>query len=231
MLNFGYVDAATPYYNLSTYDYESVGDFDPGSRYNLALTTAVMKMVNVLIAVDPASLWTGTPLAIASVNGTFGPVSAALNYSTNEKPGAGLLGTDVRFQQAFGDLTVGVDVSGKYDLTDANGWGYGAALKVAYTSLVNVAAGLAGSSSGLGNLGVNVNLVPTANMGVDANLSLNLAQSATTLINGGDFSAWAKLDKSTVRLGYLYSTIGAGNVYAVAEPTDGGLYLNYDLSF
>lgn len=236
VLTFGYMDSATPYYSLSAYDYESVGDVDPGSRYNITLTTAIMKTVNVLISVDPALVWTNTPIIIASVNGTFGPVSAALNYFNNSSPN-NVLGADVKFQQAMGDLTIGVDASAKYDASaKTSPFQYGAAVKVAYTTLINVAAGFASTATGLatsdlGNLGINANLVANPNLGVDLNLSLNLTTGATTLINGGDFSVWTKLDKSTVRLGYLYSTVGLGNVNAVAEPTDGGVYLNYDLSF
>lgn len=215
VLNFGYLDSATPYYNFSSYDYESVGDFDPGSTYRLTLNTSVMKLFNVLLTVDPASMWNGKPFAIASVNGTFGPISAALNYYTNQNTAGGLVGADVRFMPTMGDLSFGVDVSGKYDVSNANAWGYGVAVKVAYTTLVNIAAGLAGSSSGLGNLGMNVNFVLMPALGIDLDLSMNLATGAATAINGGDFSVWYKIDKSTVRLGYLYSTIGLGNVYAI----------------
>jgi len=85
-----------------------------------------------------------------------------------------------------------------------------------------------GTSTGLGKLGINVNLVPMANLGVD--IGASLSPTGTPMLNGVDSSVWAKIDKSTLRVGYLYTTNGTV-LYAPAAPTNGGVYFSYDLTF
>jgi hypothetical protein len=222
VLTFGYVDTTTQYYNASAWGNEEVGDLDPGLRYNLSSVTTIGP-ANILLSVDPSQPG-ANPSILANAYGTFGPVKASIAYYTNKVGTGGLALADVNFSQKMGDLGFAVDGQAGYDLTaQALKWGAGA--NVTYTTLLTVGLGTSGTTSSIGNIDINVNLVPMTSLGVDL-----AASFATTGFNGIDSSVWYKIDKSTLRVGYAYTTNGTGLYWPAAE-TNGGIYFSYDLTF
>jgi len=229
VVTFGYVDTTTQYYNASGFGYEEVGDVDPGVRYNLSFVTTA-DPVNLLLSIDPSSLVKSpaAPSVLADVYGTFGPVKASVSYWTNKSAKGGQALGDVNFSQKMGDLGFAIDGQVKYDLAASTfGWGVGA--NVTYTTLLTVGVGTAGTP-GLGNLGVNVNLAPSASYGADLGVSMNLATGAANLLNCVEGSGWVKIDKSTLRVGYDYSN-GAFAYLAPTTLAHGGMFFSWDVTF
>lgn len=218
-------------YGVSGYGNEAVfGAGMTSGALSIASVTTISNMINVYLGVDPASfIGGGTAQWLADVYGTLGPVNVSLGYGSNMQQGL-----NVSFSQAMGDLTIAAALGETYDLSAGSPKGYtiGVGAKVAYKTLLTAGLGLTygGNPAGLGTVDINVNLAPAANYGVDVWTVLDTANG----IFGGagylDLSAWTKLDASTLRVGYVY-TSGTGNVGEYVARTNGGLYLDYDLTF
>ena len=224
VLTFGYVDTTTQYYNVSAWANEEVGDFDPGLRYNMSFVTT-FGPANILVSIDPSQSG-AAPSVLANVYGTFGPVKASVAYYTNKTMNGGLGLADVNFSTKMGDLGFAVDGQAKFDLA-SSAFSWGAGVDVTFTSLLNVAVATSGTTSSLGNIDFNVNLVPMTSLGVD--LAVSLATTGS-LLNGIDTSVWYKIDKTTLRVGYAYTTNNIG-LYWPAPEQNGGVYFSYDLTF
>jgi hypothetical protein len=189
--------------------------------------TTINSMINLQLAVDPASLFTTSQLYLANVYGSVGPLSFSVAYGSSKGQHA-----DVKFAQSFGDVGVSANVQEDLDTVSSNlKFGVGAA--VTYQTLLTVGVGTyydLAAGAGLGPIGVNVNLAPAATWGAD--LGLKMALDGTGFANTGfvDASVWTKLDASTLRVGYDYTMTG-GAYEAGKVLTNGGLYFNYDVSF
>lgn len=223
----------------------SVGNFGPGAttygvsgvgkegvfgagmtagNVSLQSVTTIKSMVNVLLAVDPASLWAASPSYLVDIYGTLGPVSASLGYGSNKIQGA-----DVKFAQTLGDIGFAVDVQEQYNI-GASTYQIGFGGKFTYTSLLTFGIGTNYGSAGFGDLGVNLNLAPAATWGADMYTVMHLTATPFDASGGYvDASVWTKLDASTLRIGYVYTNGAVAGNY-VAQ-TAGGLYLLYDLAF
>jgi len=220
-------------YGVTGYANEEVwGAAMTAGKVSIASVTTISNMVNLYLAVDPASfIGTGaTPAYLADVYGTFGPISASVGYGSNKQQSL-----DVSFSQALGDLSIGAAVGETYD-TAASHYNIGFGAKAAYKTLVTFGAatsyGNMSGTAGLGTLDVNINVAPAANFGADVWTIVDLANGGFTKTAGYvDFSVWTKLDASTLRLGYVYTAQTTGAVGYYVAQTPGGLYFLYDLTF
>jgi hypothetical protein len=242
--SMGWLDPTFTNYDPSGYGNEGVAGFDPGTRDSAKILVTIAP-VNVMLAFSPNSnalpLSTVNPLVLLDVYGAFGPISASAGwYATalGATNGLGKLGLAVAFSQAFGDLTPTVDLEGYYDLTApaAKALGYGAGVKVAYTTMVSAAVAIDGwDAPGLDALSANVGFVPVKTFGADVGFKMNLATGASDF--GLDISAWTLFGVSKLRVGYLYSsTTGADGYGSLNAPTaaglkNGGLYFTMDVDF
>jgi len=194
----------------------------------IASVTTINSMINLYLAVDPATLIGGTPAYLADVYGAFGPVSVSVGYGSN-----GQESLDVLFAPAaMGDLTFAVAVGQNYDTAGTGTLKLGFGGKFAYKTLVTFGLGTSFdvTNSALGTIDINVNLAPAATWGADVWTVLDTANS---LFGGSgylDLSVWTKLDASTLRLGYVYTSSTSNLGYYVAR-TPGGLYFSYDVTF
>jgi hypothetical protein len=215
-------------YGVSTIDYEALfGAGMTAGKVSIQSVTTVSG-INIQLALDPGSLIGAgaTPQYLADVYGALGPLSFSLGYGSNK-----IQGLDVNFGQKMGDLGFAVDVEEMYN-TGASAWGIGFGGKVTYTTLLTFAFGTTYTSTGLGSTGINVNLAPAANYGVDLYADL----TGTFAVNYVDASVWTKLDASTFRLGYTYTPLSTVTGFWLGtnwggENAGGGLYFVYDLSF
>jgi len=225
-LSIGSWDVAGTAYGVTGYANEEVWGADmTGGPLAIGSLTTINNMVNVYLAFDPASLF-GTPAYIADVYGVFGPISASVAYGSNQQESL-----NVTFAQTMGDIAIGVGVGENYNL-GASTYNIGFGAKVAYKTLVTFGAATSYGSAGLGTLDVNVNIAPSATMGIDLWTIVDLANGGFTATAGYlDASVWTKLDASTLRLGYVYTAQTAAAGYYVARLATGGLYFLYDLTF
>lgn len=237
---YGWVDTAATSYSLSGYGYESIMAYDPqGVRDNAQIVAGYHGLVNLQVSFSPMVSnvvpQPFVPQFLLDAYGGAGPVNYSVAYTTNKRAdGLGLVGASVKWGQAFGNLTPAVNAEVSYDLsapaTKQLEYGFGASFAV--TPMVSVAAGLNGwTDAGLGSLGVNASIVPVPGLGIDLAASLNLATGAASVLNGIDGSVWCLLGKSKARVGYLYTTVGAGSLNAPATLTNGGVYASWDLTF
>jgi len=230
--------------NLGIGEAVTIGNFAPGATtyavsvianegvFGAAMTAGNVSIqsvttvsgINVQLAFDPGSFFGGTAAYLADVYGAFGPVQVSLGYGSNQTQGL-----DVQFAQSMGDLGFAVDVQEGYSMATGGGLKIGFGAKVTYTTLLTFGIGTnyaaSGATTGLGNLGINVNLAPSATMGVD----LYANMSGTFTIAYVDASFWTKVDASTLRLGYVYTSSTGG--YNVARLLNGGLYFTWDVTF
>jgi len=236
---FGWFEPAATSYSLTSWGYESLIAYDPwGVSHDSLQLVATFGTINVQLAFQPTDSTLQSqaldPQIIGDVYGVMGPIKFSVAYTSNKtKDYMGLAGASVVWTQAFGDLTPAVNAEFSYNLATGakNPYTIGVGASVAYTTLLTVGVGTSINGAGLGNLGINVNLVPMTGLGIDVDPSLNLSGTGD-LVNCIDVSAWYKIGASKVRVGYLYEKTGFGYMNAPANlAPNGGLYATWDLTF
>jgi hypothetical protein len=222
-------------YAASGYANEEVwGVAFTGGALTVASTTTISNMINVYVAFDPASGAT-RPHALADVYGVFGPLSVSVGIASKDDAVYTVVldqSANVLFSQAMGDLSFAVALGEDYNLSKAT-YNIGFGGKVAYKTLLTVGVGGSYGTAGLGTVDVNVNIAPAANYGADVWTVLDTANSMFGGAGYLDLSGWVKLDASTLRVGYIYTTNTGTTAlgYYVARTATGGLYFLYDLTF
>ena len=119
----------------------------------------------------------------------------------------------------------------KYD-TVASSWAYGLGA-TAGVSMATLGVSLDGNDTdALNTIGLDANLAPADNYGLDVGVKLSMATGADTF-QCADISGYYKVGAATIRAGYDVTSTGA----AYKAPTvllnglDGGLYADVDLPF
>ena len=118
----------------------------------------------------------------------------------------------------------------EYD-TVASGWSYGLGVS-AGVSMATIGVSLNGNDAdALNEIGLDANLAPADNYGLDVGVKLSMADGADTF-QCADFSAYYKVGAATVRVGYDVTSTGeAYNAPAVLQDDNGGLYADVYIEF
>jgi len=234
VVTVGYFAPGATEYNVSTIALEDTlaasAAWAAPSLQVQSLTT-INGMINVQLALDPGSFVgaTATPLYLADVYGTVGPLSLSLAYGSSKDQHF-----DVKFAQAFGDISFAANVQEDYSMATTPGalkLGFGAS--VAYKTLVTFGIGTAYNvtSAAVLPLGINLDFAPAATWGADVFARMGLDGSGFTANPSGvEASVWFKADASTVRVGYTYTTTSFV-VDAAKVQANGGLFAQYDVTF
>lgn len=226
---FGWTDLTAVTHGVSGYGYEAVAAFDPGTSDTFAIDFNFGSFATLRFDTNPRSPTTVANHFLTDLYGTAGPLSWSAVYWTNNRTDmTGLLGGDLGYNLTVGGVGLGLNAQAKYDFANANGWGYGVGMKATWATILTLGLGFAGSSTGLGNFGLNANVVPIAGLGVDLGTSFALGAGA---LNGIDISAWKTFGAGKLRLGYLFTTTNSGLLYGPASLPNGGAYASFDITY
>jgi len=215
VLTVGYGDPATATtLGVSGYGNENVVVSDPGANSigtEIALATAIGKTANVFIALDPTLLTTPKSTSfVASADGTFGPIMAAIYYGVSAGDVAkGSIGGGVKYATTMSGIDLSADGQVAYDLAGSG------STAVSYGG--GVSAGVKMVSGGIGYNGggsksaqtvtANVALTPSDMFGLDLGAGLNFASGATAF-DTLDVSGYVMVGKAKIRVGYLHEAAG-----------------------
>jgi hypothetical protein len=226
-LTYGWVEVDAESYSVSGYGKENVAALGPGATNDtFALDAGYGDMAVLRLSTNPRTFGSATPDFLANLYGTIMGVKYSVEYYTAQKP-KGQIGGDLAYSLAMGDITADFDAEVAYD-TDTSTLSYGAGVAVGYGSLVSLGAGFAGTPD-FGPLGINATLTPMEGIGLDVGMLLDF--SATDMFQGLDISATKAFGAGTLRVGYLITSVGAGDLNAPATLPNGGLYITYDIVF
>ena len=138
----------------------------------------------------------------------------------------GAFGVDGSY--AVGPATVAAGF--EYDSV-AETWQYGLGVS-AGVSMATLGVSLDGNDSdALNTIGIDANLAPADNYGLDVGIMLSMADGADTF-QCADISAYYNVGAATIRVGYDVTETGESyNAPAVLQDNKGGLYANVSIEF
>jgi len=160
-----------------------------------------------------------------------GPAVVEAFYMINDNEDfKGAFGADAKVTD-LGPASVAVGF--KYD-TAAETWAYGVGVSAA-VSMATVGASLNGNDvDTLNQVGIDLNVAPADEYGLDVGIGLSMADGADTF-QGADISGYYKAGASKWVVGYLITKQGytyAAPATSAAEPAGGGgLYIKCDVDF
>jgi len=138
----------------------------------------------------------------------------------------GAFGVDGSY--AVGPATV---AAGFYYNSVAESWGYGLGVS-AGVSMATLGVSLDGNDTdALNTIGIDANLAPADNYGLDVGIMLSMADGADTF-QCADISAYYKVGAATIRVGYDVTETGEAYMApAVLQDNKGGLYADVAIEF
>ncbi len=224
----GYTSLGTNAYSVSGNGYEAVVDFstdENGLFFSFDLGTATL---------DAGFTWADNDYGVVLTVPEVGPAEVSVSYIINNPIGEsdfdGVFGAEAEVSE-IGPASLALGFY--YDVPN-EAWAYGLGVSAGF-GIATVGACLNGNDTdALNDVGIDLNLAPADEYGIDVGIGLSMAEGAETF-QGADVAAYYKVGASTWYVGYLVTDQG----YSYDAPTNsaadaglgGGFYIKGDIDF
>jgi hypothetical protein len=203
-------------------------DFSPNEYWGFGLMVSA-SFFELEVALSPGGL--GDLLIGAAVKEPIAGLNAEVYWFQNAANAAdysiGSLGVGVAYAAEIGPAALDVGVSFEYDLGGST-WDYGAGV-AAEVAIADVSVGLMGmDGSAVDSLSASLDLALMDKLDIYAGMETSLSGAGFT---GADVGLAGHIGAVTAYVGYLITSAGGGDYNAPSAPTDGGLYLKFDVDY
>ncbi len=243
VVNWGYDDPdANEFQSISGYGNEEIFDFSPAEYWGLDFLLSY-NIIEVEVAFNPgvAALDMGYILAGLAVKEPVAGLNAEVYWFqggdvATDALDMGQIGIDAAYSTEVAGIGLDAGVGFMYDMddaaTDAWAWGLGLAASV---SMFDITVGLDGNETDVfQELSASVEIAPidmaTLYVGVDT----DFAEAAAETLQGADIGVNLHIGAVEAYLGYLITTVGAGEYnadFGDVWSLDGGMYVKFDVDY
>jgi len=226
----GYTSLGTNAYSVSGNGYEAVVDFstdENGLFFSFDLGTATL---------DAGFTWGENDYGVVLTVPEVGPAEVSVAYIIDDSADfEGVFGAEAEVSE-IGPASLAL---GFYYNVPNEEWAYGLGVSAGF-GIATVGAGLNGNNNdALNDVGIDLNLAPADEYGIDVGIGLSMAEGAETF-QGADVAAYYKVGASTWYVGYLVTENGyaydaptnsKATLDASGNPVGGGFYIKGDIDF
>lgn len=245
VVSWGYDDPdANEFQSISGYGNEEIFNFSPkeywGFDFLLSYNIIEVEVAfNPGVATNPADF--GYLLAGLAVKEPVAGLNAEAYWFQNESVATdtfdtGQIGIDAAYSTEVAGIGLDAGVGFMYDMddaaTDAWAWGLGLAASV---SMFDITVGLDGNETDVfQELSASVEIAPVDMATLYVGVDTDFAEAATETLQGADIGVNLHIGAVEAYLGYLITTVGAGEYnadFGDVWSLDGGMYVKFDVDY
>jgi hypothetical protein len=241
VVTWGYDDPdANLFHSVTEYGNEEIFDFSPDEYWGLDFLVSY-SMIEVEVAFNPGVAPTDAGYLLAGlavvepVEGLNAEVYWFQGLSAIDAYDQGLIGVDAGYSTEVAGIGLDAGVGFGYDMGTAPAilwaWGVGLAASV---SMFDISLGVYGNDVDfLAGLDATVYVAPIDLLDLYAGIVTDFQAAAAENFVGADFGINAHIGAVEAYVGYWYTTVGGGDLNAVAEAplVDGGAYVKFDVDY